>query len=510
MFSEQFIVYFPYILAALMTFLAVCIAYAAYRINELHKMYDHIPGPERKSFWTGNLNYITTADKEGKHFGDLLLDLVKKYGYTFKLILISKPLVVSVNQEAVKELLVTGGHKKSDDIYKRASKVFGKRCLGNGLVTETNNEKWSLKRNLMNPAFKREYLIELMGPFNECVDKLIVQLYKLAADKSPVCMMTQFSRTTLDVLSKVAFDKEVNSLENDDSQFPTAIRSIMDGMSIKKLSPYVQNSPTYWFYRRNVRKNVELIRETGKQWITERIQAINNDETVPNDILTHTVKMMGENTDLDFEEIIDDFCTFFIAGQDTISTATTFAVMFLVQNPDKMKKLVHDIDTVVGSKAKIDYNDLGKMNYLDMVWKETLRLYPPSISTVRETEKDFVIDGIYIPGGTDINLSTYISSRLPEFNDRPLEFLPERFEPDSPIKPSIYTYYPFTLGPRICLGQQFAKIEGKLILAKLFQNFEVRLEPGQSLHVVLQSTLKLKDGLKCFLVPRLKNKKNDK
>lgn len=68
-------------------------------------------------------------------------------------------------------------------------------------------------------------------------------------------------------------------------------------------------------------------------------------------------------------------------------------------------RLVHDIDTVVGSKAKIDYNDLGKMNYLDMVWKETLRLYPPSISTVRETEKDFVIDGIYIPGGTDINVS---------------------------------------------------------------------------------------------------------
>ncbi|OPL20199.1 hypothetical protein AM593_10527, partial [Mytilus galloprovincialis] len=69
------------------------------------------------------LNYITTADKEGKHFGDLLLDLVKKYGHTIKLILISKPLVVSVNQEAVKELLVTGGHKKSDDIYKRASKT---------------------------------------------------------------------------------------------------------------------------------------------------------------------------------------------------------------------------------------------------------------------------------------------------------------------------------------------------------------------------------------------------
>ncbi|CAC5413431.1 CYP46A1 [Mytilus coruscus] len=435
-------------------------------------MYDHIPGPERTSFWTGNLNYITSADKEGKHLGDLLLDLAKKYGHTFKLILISKPLVVSVNQEAVKELLVTGGHKKSDDIYKRASKVFGNRCLGNGLVTETNIEKWSLKRNLMNPAFKREYLIELMSQFNECVDKLIVQLHKFADDKSPVCMMTQFSRTTLDVLSK--------------------------------------NSPTYWFYRRNVRKSVELIRETGKTWIKERIQAINNDETVHNDILTHTVKMMGENTDLDFEEIIDDFCTFFIAGQDTISTATTFAVMFLGQNPDKMKKLVDDIDTVVGSKAKIEYNDIGKMKYLDMVWKETLRLYPPSISTVRVTEKDFVIDGINIPCGTDINLSTYISSRLPEFNDRPLEFLPERFEPDSPIKPSIYTYYPFTLGPRICLGQQFAKIEGKLILAKLFQNFEVRLEPGQPLHVVLESTLKLKDGLKCLLVPRLKDKKNDK
>ena len=454
------------------------------------------------SFWSGNFSYITTEVQKGKHFGDVLLDLTIKYGHTFKLFLFHKPTIVTVDPAAVKELLVTGGHSKSKDIYKRASKVFGTRCLGNGLVTETDNEKWNRKRNLMNPAFKREYLIELMPEFNKCIDKMVDHFAILADGKTSFCLMNQFSRTTLDVLGKVAFNKDLNSLKHNNNKFPKALLNIHAGMCLKSQGPYVQLSPTYWPFRQRVRADVNLIRETGKKWIHERIDAINNDEPVPTDILTQITKMIGENLDLDFEEIIDDFCTFFIAGQETISTALTFAVMFLGKNPEKMETLVEEIDTVLGSKTYIDSNDLLRMHYLDMVWKETLRLYPPSISTVRETEEDHLVGGYLIPRNTSIHLSTYISSRLPEHNEDPLEFIPERFLSDSPSKPSIYTYFPFTMGPRTCIGQQFARIEGKLVLAKLLQNFEVNLDKGQTYEVVLESTLNLKNGLKCTLTRR--------
>lgn len=484
------------------TIFVLKLLYAAYCLHEVHKKFDHIPGPKRTSFWFGNLDYLMSESKKGIHLGDIFLNLAKKYGHTFKLILVSRPLIVSVDQETVKELLVSGKYKKSHKVYSSAGLVFGARCLGNGLVTVTDTETWHRKRNIMNPVFKKESIKELITKFNEAIDLLLVQLKHVGDGKTPACLMKEFSRTTLDTLGKVGFNREINSLQNNDCSFPAAIRNILEGMSMKSATPYVQYSPTYWSYRRKTRRSVELIRETGKKWIQERIDAINNGEVVPRDILTHITQMIDD--DMNFSDILDEFCTFFIAGQETVSTATTFAVYYLCNNPQTLMKLTDEIDAVVGTKKVIDFNDIAQMSYLDMVWKETLRLNPPSIATIRVTGQDDsqVLGGYKLPPDSDVHLSSYVSSRLPEFNENPLDFIPERFASDSAIKPSIYTYYPFTLGPRICIGQQFAKIEGKMILTKLFQNFEVKLDPTNTFELVLESTLKFKEGLRCFLKQR--------
>lgn len=101
-----------------------------------------------------------------------------------------------------------------------------------------------------------------------------------------------------------------------------------------------------------------------------------------------------------------------------------------------------------------------------------------------------------------LQLSTYSSSRSPEFYSDPLAFRPERFDPESEDKIPGYTYYPFSIGPRNCIGQNFAQIEAKVLLAKLVQRFNICIDPKQSFAVQETTTIRPVDGTKCTLTLR--------
>lgn len=106
-----------------------------------------------------------------------------------------------------------------------------------------------------------------------------------------------------------------------------------------------------------------------------------------------------------------------------------------------------------------------------------------------------------------LQLSTYTSSRTADFFEDPLEFRPERFSPDSAPIPN-YTYYPFSTGPRNCIGQNFAQIEAKVLLAKFVQRFNLHLDPKQSFGLIETTTIRPIDGTRCTLTYREINNNN--
>nr|KAF6386446.1 cytochrome P450 family 46 subfamily A member 1 [Myotis myotis] len=137
---------------------------------------------------------------------------------------------------------------------------------------------------------------------------------------------------------------------------------------------------------------------------------------------------------------------------------------------------------------------------LTQILKESLRLYPPAWGTFRLLEEDTLIDGVRVPGNTPLLFSTYVMGRMDTYFEDPLTFNPDRFGPKAP-KPR-FTYFPFSLGPRSCIGQQFAQMEVKVVMAKLLQRLEFRLVPGQRFGVQEQATLKPLDPVLCTLQPR--------
>jgi cytochrome P450 len=125
-----------------------------------------------------------------------------------------------------------------------------------------------------------------------------------------------------------------------------------------------------------------------------------------------------------------------------------------------------------------------------MILDETLRLYPPVAMFPRDVVNDDTIGGYSIPKGTMVFVGPYMTHRHPEFWERPLEFYPEHFGADQADKRPQYSYYPFSAGPRTCIGNHFALLEATLVLAELAQRLTLRLLPGQNLEPEFVGTLR--------------------
>ena len=138
--------------------------------------------------------------------------------------------------------------------------------------------------------------------------------------------------------------------------------------------------------------------------------------------------------------------------------------------------------------------------------KETLRLHPSVSGFSRVIDKDDELGGHFIPAGTLINLLPYALHHNPKYWDDPEKFDPERFsaqKDDDDAGYHRFAYFPFSLGPRHCIGQTFAEFEGKVLIARFMKSFKFKLVPGQNFgYEDPKTTLSPKDRIRCILTLR--------
>ncbi|KAE8586413.1 hypothetical protein XENTR_v10021659 [Xenopus tropicalis] len=490
----------------LLALILICfLLYCGY-IHYIHMKYDHIPGPPRDSFIFGHSTALLKLVNENLLMYDYFLDWVHKYGPVMRINGLHKVAVLVASPEGIKEFLMSPKYLK-DEFYDFFGSLFGERLMGKGLLTDRDYDHWHKQRRIMDPAFSRTYLMGLMGPFNEKAEELMEKLSENSDRKCEVNMHDMFSKVTLDVIGKVGFGMELNSLNDDQTPFPRAISLVMKG-SVEIRNPMIKYSLAKRGLIRKVQESIRLLRQTGKECIERRQKQIQDGEEIPVDILTQILRGTALEKDCDPETLLDNFVTFFIAGQETTANQLSFAVMSLGRNPEILKKAQAEIDEVIGSKRDIEYEDLGKLSYLSQVLKETLRLYPTAPGTSRTLENEIVIDEVRIPGNVTLMLNSYVMGRMEQYYKDPLMFNPDRFSPDAP-KP-YFTYFPFSLGPRNCIGQVFSQMEAKVVMAKFLQRYEFELAEGQSFKILDTGTLRPLDGVICRLRSRTNNKKANK
>ena len=127
------------------------------------------------------------------------------------------------------------------------------------------------------------------------------------------------------------------------------------------------------------------------------------------------------------------------------------------------------------------YQDIQDMKYLDLVVKESQRMYPSVPLISRESTENMTLNGTFIPKGTQLTISIMATGYNEKFFPDPYKFNPERFTADNiSNRSSAYEYIPFSAGPRNCIGQKFAVLEMKSVISKMVRNFEI-LPPSDDL-----------------------------
>jgi cytochrome P450 len=131
-----------------------------------------------------------------------------------------------------------------------------------------------------------------------------------------------------------------------------------------------------------------------------------------------------------------------------------------------------------------------------------MRLYPPAWAFGREALKACEIAGYYVPAGTQLIMSQWVMHRDPRYYEAPDTFVPERWTEGLAARLPRYAYLPFGGGPRLCIGQSFAKMEANLLLATIAQNFRLRLVSGQQIRPQPTITLRPRGAMKMVLARR--------
>ena len=191
--------------------------------------------------------------------------------------------------------------------------------------------------------------------------------------------------------------------------------------------------------------------------------------------------------------MLDELKTHFIAGNETTGCGLAWTLYEIARHPHVRDRLAAELDGVLGGRAP-DAADLARLPYLRQVVNESLRLHPPVPMTPREPVHDVEIGGYRVPAGSTVFMSQYTVHHDPAYWPDPDVFDPDRFDPGRPA-PGQYTFFPFSGGPRRCVGAPLAEIEMQVAVAMIVQRYRLTPVPGHPVETDSMISLRPRFGL---------------
>ncbi|KAI4465949.1 cytochrome p450 family 4 [Holotrichia oblita] len=482
--------------------LILWLLYWYYNVGYFEKHLKTVPGPSRFPL-LGNVKDLGTPIT----FLDNLYKFSLQYNGTFKMYLGSRAEIFLVNTEHLEFLLSSNSILVKSDLYKLV-----KRWLGTGLLTSGGN-KWRKHRKIITPAFHFQILEEFIDVFNSASDVLVEKL-NAAPNKASIDIYPFIARCTLDIICETAMGTSVNAQNDIDSEYVNSVKILLGILVQRSLSPILANDLLYPFtttYQKE-KAALKVVHGYTKSVISKRkVEFYNNSKTKDENVDSYGRKKKRAFLDLLLEysandpsfteeHIQEEVDTFMFEGHDTTATSITFALYALAMNPHIQEKAYAELKEIFSddSKRHATYRDLQEMKYLEMVIKETLRIYTTVPFYSRALEKDVNMNGQIIPKGTMLNVFAYGIHHNPKIYKDPEIFDPERFSIENSKKRSPFAFIPFSAGPRNCIGQKFAMLEMKSSISDVLRNF--KLLPSVPAHkVVLKSEAVLKSDNGVFV-----------
>jgi cytochrome P450 len=425
------------------------------------------PGPEQPQVLGIDADTLT-----------LLQDLQSQYGNVVGLEKENGRQAVFINDAAeVRQLLVKHHSKyRKGPGFERV-----KMLLGNGLIV-SDGDIWRRSRTMIQPAFSKKNVHRLITLMVDCTQKRATAWEEIAKAGGELNITQEMSDFGLELILRTVFGPDYERRVMQDGKNPFAFLS--------------RDS------KRDLRVVMQLreLRELLLGIIAERRAADDIDHF---DFLTiylsATDKSGNGFTD---DELLDELMTLIVAGYETSAGTLNWAWYLIARNTESEEKLLQEARQKLPEPTLIDKESLTEMVYGQALLEETLRLYPPVWLFTRRAEQDDAFTEFDVNAGTDIYLSPFILHRTKEYWPDPDRFDPDRFGKDSKYKKGDRPYFPFSLGPRRCLGEYFSFLEMKVHLGLLIQKFHMTLATNDEPELELGINLRTQNDI--FLLPNLR------
>ncbi|KAK7247479.1 hypothetical protein RIF29_42362 [Crotalaria pallida] len=322
------------------------------------------------------------------------------------------------------------------------------------------------------------------------LDLLIKLLREAANDGAAVDISAKVVTLSADISCRMVLGRKYVDKELDEKGFKAVMQEMMHLLGTPNIADYIPYIAALDLQglKRRLKVMRKILDDFFDKAIDERLQSENREDKIKDfvDVMLGFVGTQESEYRIERPHIKAIMLDMLAASMDTSATAIEWALSELMKHPRVMKKLQMELETMVGMKRKVEESDLDKLEYLDMVIKESMRVHPVAPLLVpHQSMEDCMVGDFFIPKKSKVIVNAWAIMRDPSAWADPEKFLPERFEGSNiDVRGHDFQLIPFGSGRRSCPGLQLGLTLVRLVVAQLVHCFDWKL-PNDTLPTVL-------------------------
>jgi cytochrome P450 len=412
------------------------------------------PGPGIVSFFTDSPQFrkapLESFTRYARKFGDVI-----RYRGLWTTLQISHP-------DQIQQVLITN----AANYRKGRSYRILKLSLGDGLLT-SDGALWQRQRKMAQPAFHSSQVASFVRIMERHAREMLDRWEQYARSGEVFDVVPELMRMTLLIVSEALFN---TNLESDIAAIQETLEIGRDftmdrAWSILRLPP---SFPT----RKNLRHRHSLA--NFHRVLDRMVEERRASGSHLNDLLSLLMDARDdEGKPMSALQLRDEMATLLTAGHETTTLVLAWALFLAGTRPEVQERMAAET-TFLSGRAP-GYEDLARLRYTRAVAEETMRLYPPVWAMSRTAIAEDRFGDYFVPADAEVLIFPFVTHRDPRWWQDPESFSPERFFSENTAGRPRGAYLPFGLGPRTCIGLNFAMTEVLIVLAMFAQRFKVEL-----------------------------------
>ncbi|XP_026677199.1 uncharacterized protein LOC103506327 [Diaphorina citri] len=355
-------------------------------------------------------------------------------------------------------------------------------CALHGMFVDKDIPHWKASKKVITQVFVFKVLKQYIKIFHEESIILVNKLQELAYSGQPFYPPKCLELATFNSIMRTTLGVNPNAQINEHQPFIDALHNIFQHFQRKLFLPILRNNFVYSLFgwRQDEERNIGILLDLAHTVLEDLKTDMKNTTDIMRESRTSLAELLLQQPHISMEELKAQIVTVIGAGLDTSMIQNSMVLIMLATHPTVQEKVFEEMVQVLGEDINVlpSYEDLMKLEYLERVIKECLRMYPAAPFTGRHITEDIKVtteDGkeYIFPAGVAVGNLLNLVQKSPDYYENPRVFDPDRWLPENSVNRNPHCYIPFSSGPRNCIGGKYAILQMRTMLSAILRKYKV-------------------------------------